>query len=164
MSPYGDTDPSRTREGYKSPMNVTLREITNDNLRPVMRLDVTEAQQEFVAPNSVSIAEACYATGAWMRAIYVGDDPAGFLLLSERRDVPRYYLWRFMVDHRFQRRGIGRTAMELLIDYVRTLPRATEMFVSYVPAPGGPRDFYAKLGFVDTGREHGGELEMRLEL
>jgi hypothetical protein len=33
-----------------------------------------------------------------------------------------------------------------------------------VPAPGGPRDFYAGLGFVDTGVEHEGELEMKLTL
>lgn len=145
-------------------MDVSLREITDENLRPVMDLDVTEEQRQFVAPNSRSIAEACFTTDAWMRAIYAGDAPAGFLLLSERRDVPRYYLWRFMIDHRFQGRGIGRAAMEQLIDYVRGLPDAREMYLSYVPHPSGPRDFYARLGFTDTGREDGGELEMRLDL
>ena len=145
-------------------MHVSLREITDENLRPVMDLDVADAQREFVASNSRSIAEACYTTDVWMRAIYAEDEPAGFLLLSERRQVPHYYLWRFMVDRRFQGRGVGRRAMELLIDYVRALPNASEMFLTYVPAPGGPREFYAKLGFADTGREHDGELEMRLDL
>jgi hypothetical protein len=54
--------------------------------------------------------------------------------------------------------------MKQVIDYVRTLPGATELYVSYVPAPGGPRDFYAGLGFAETGREHGGEVEMVLKL
>ncbi len=160
----GSKGPRRVRFPSTSAMAVSLRPITEDNLRPVMDLDVTEEQREFVAPNSVSIAEACFTTDAWMRAIYQDDEPAGFLLLSERRDVPRYYLWRFMVDHRFQRRGTGRAAMELLIDYVRALPNATELFLSYVPADGGPRGFYGGLGFVDTGREDGGEREMRLAL
>jgi diamine N-acetyltransferase len=143
---------------------VTLEEITADNLRAVMRLEVKPDQEDFVAPNSVSIAEYCYADEAWMRAIYAGGEPVGFVLLSERRAVPRYYLWRYMIDGRYQGRGFGARAMQLVIDYVRTLPNATEMYVNYVPAPGGPRDFYAALGFVDTGVDHDGELEMKLVL
>jgi diamine N-acetyltransferase len=143
---------------------VTLEEITADNLRAVMRLAVKPEQEDFVAPNSVSIAEYCYADEAWMRAIYADGEPVGFALLSERRAVPRYYLWRYMIDGRYQGRGFGSRAMQLIIDYVRTLPNAGEMYVNYVPAPGGPRDFYAGLGFVDTGVDHDGELEMKLVL
>ncbi len=143
---------------------VSLRIIDEGNLMPVIKLGVTAAQEQFVAPNSVSIAQHCYTTDSWMRAIYAAEDPVGFVLLSERRNVPRYYLWRFMIDARFQGLGYGRAAMELVIDYVRTLPNAGELFLSYVPADGGPRDFYAKLGFEDTGVQHGDELEMVLRL
>ncbi len=143
---------------------VTLEEVTADNLRAVMDLQVKPEQNDFVAPNSVSIAQYCYTDEAWMRAIYAGGDPVGFVLLSERRSVPRYYLWRYMIDGRYQRLGFGARALHLVIDYVRTLPNATEMYVTYVPAPGGPRDFYAGVGFVDTGVDHEGELEMRLAL
>lgn len=143
---------------------VTLREIDADNLRDVMALRVAPSQEGFVAPNSVSIAQYWYTDEAWMRAIYAGEEPVGFVMLSERRNVPRYYLWRFMVDVRFQGNGYGRSAMEQVIAYVRTLPSATELFLSYVPDPAGPRGFYAGLGFEDTGVEHGGELEMVLQL
>ena len=54
--------------------------------------------------------------------------------------------------------------MEQVIEYVRRIPGATEMFLSYVPVDLGPRGFYANLGFEDTGVEHDGELEMRLGL
>jgi diamine N-acetyltransferase len=143
---------------------VTLEEITADNLRAVMDLQVKPEQDDFVAPNSVSIAQYCYTDEAWMRAIYADGEPVGFVLLSERRSVPRYYLWRYMIDGRHQRLGFGARALQLVIDYVRTLPNATEIYVTYVPAPGGPRDFYAGIGFVDTGVDHDGELEMRLDL
>jgi len=141
---------------------VTLEEVTRDNLRSVMRLRVKPEQEDFVAPNSVSIAEYCYADEAWMRAVCADGEPVGFVLLSEQRAVPRYYLWRFMIDGRYQGLGFGARAMQLIVDYVRTLPNAAEMYVSYVPAPGGPRDFYAGVGFVDTGVDHEGELEMKL--
>lgn len=143
---------------------VSLREITADNLLAVIKLEVGPDQTGFVAPNSVSIAQACYADEVWMRAIYADDTPVGFVLLSERRSLPRYYLWRYMIDLRYQGMGFGRRAMEQVIEYVRGLPGATELFLSFVPKPGGPRGFYGRLGFVETGVEHEGELEMRLEL
>ena len=113
----------------------------------------------------MSIAEAYFAREeAWFRGIYAGDTAVGFLMLSDQPDKPRYYLWRFMIDAAHQGRGYGMAAMKLLIDHVRTRPNGTEMFLSYVPAEGGPEHFYAKLGFADTGRVKGGEREMRLEL
>lgn len=143
---------------------ITLRPISEENVMAVINLSVTQAQDKLVAPNSISIAQAAHTTNRWERAIYADDTPVGYVLLSEKREIPRYYLWRYMVDHRCQLRGFGRSAMELVIDYVRTLPNAHEMFLSYVPDDYGPRDFYARFGFEDTGKEEGGEKEMRLAL
>ncbi|MCP4305465.1 MAG: GNAT family N-acetyltransferase [bacterium] len=143
---------------------VTLQPISQENVMSIIRLNVSDTQQDLVAPNSVSIAQAAHTTNRWERAIYADDTPVGYVLLSENREKPRYYLWRYMIDQRYQRMGFGRSAMEQMIDYVRTLPNATEMFLTYVPEDHGPRDFYASLGFKDTGVDHEGELEMRLEL
>ena len=145
-------------------MSVELREITAENVKAVMRLSVTDAQDDYVAPNSWSVAEAAYTDDRWLRAVYVDDDPVGLVLLSERREVPRYYLWRFMIDRDHQGNGYGKRAMELLIDYVATLPDAKELFLSFMPGADGPEGFYRSLGFATTGREDGGELEMVLEL
>lgn len=145
-------------------MKVSLVEITAENLRAVMALKVRPEQERYVAPNSVSIAQQCFAEESWMRAIYADGEPVGFVLLSERRSIPRYYLWRYMIDAQHQANGYGRMALDLVVDYVRSLPNASELFVSYLPGPDGPRDFYARYGFVDTGREHEGELEMKLTL
>ena len=143
---------------------VTLRPISEENVISVIKLDVADNQRDLVAPNSVSIAQAAHTTNRWERAIYADDRPVGYVLVSENREKQRYYLWRYMIDHRYQGMGFGRRAMEMVIDYVRTLPDATEMYLTYVPVQHGPREFYAGLGFVDTGVEHDGELEMRLEL
>lgn len=143
---------------------VNLRPICEDNVVAIIKLDVAEHQKDLVAPNSVSIAQAAHTTNRWERAIYADEEPVGYVLLSENRTKPRYYVWRYMIDHRYQGMGFGRRAMELIIEYVRTLPNATEMYVTYVPVDHGPRDFDAGLGFADTGVDHEGELEMKLEL
>lgn len=143
---------------------VELREITKDDVRAICRLAVGPSQMSFVAPNAVSFAEALFEPKAWYRGVYADGTPVGFAMLSIDRDAPEYYLWRFMIDARYQGRGYGRAALELIVDFVRTLPRAAELLVSWVPAVGGPEPFYRGLGFVPTGEMDGIEVVARLTL
>jgi diamine N-acetyltransferase len=142
---------------------VTLREIDKDTVRAVIGLDVAEHQKGFVAPNSVSIAQAHFEPKAWFRAIYAADEPVGFVMVYEDPAEPEYFLWRLMIDHRHQGNGYGRRALELVIDRIRTLPGATRLLTSYVPGEGSPGGFYHRMGFVDTGEEDGGELVTALD-
>ena len=143
---------------------ISLREVTEDNLRAVLNLHVDAFQQKFVANNARSIAQASLEPKAWLRAIYADETPVGFIMNLEDPGEPQYYLWRFMIDYHYQGLGFGKRALEIAITRVRGLPNATEYVLSYVPAPGCPRDFYAKLGFEDTGEEDEGELLMKLKL
>lgn len=143
---------------------VSLRPVTGDNLSDVLRLKVAPGQEEFVAPNPTSIAQAAYEPLAWLRAIYAGETAVGFVMLYDDPFTPEYYLWRLMMDARYQGMGIARQAMEQVIEYVAGRPNASVLSLSYVPAEGGPQPFYASLGFVDTGEVHEGENVMRLDL
>jgi diamine N-acetyltransferase len=145
--------------------DVSLREVTKETVRAITALKVGPGQDRFVAPNAVSIAQAYFSRDvAWFRAIYVGDEPAGFVMLDDDVAKQSYYLWRYMIDQRFQRRGVGRRALELVIDYVRTRPGATALLTSVVPGDGNPGPFYERMGFAYTGEEEDGELVMRLNL
>ena len=144
---------------------VTLREVTRDTVRKIVALRTTPEQERFVAPNAVSIAQAYFQRDvAWFRAIYEGDEPVGFVMVDDDVAKQQYYLWRFMIDARHQRRGIGRKAIALVLDYVRTRPGATALLTSVVPGEGTPGPFYESLGFAYTGEEEDGELVMRLPL
>ena len=144
---------------------VSLREVTKDNLRDVLRLKVAPEQERFVASNAVSIAQAYFdRDAAWFRAVYAGDTPVGFVMLEVNPAKAEYFLWRFMIDQRFQKLGFGSRAIELVVDHLRTLPGATEMSLSYVPGPGCPGPFYEKLGFAGTGEVIDGEAIMRRPL
>ena len=61
---------------------INLREITKENLIPIIDLDVGEDQKDQVAPNSVSIAEGNYSETAWFKGIFNGDIPVGFVMLN----------------------------------------------------------------------------------
>lgn len=143
---------------------VSLRPVTKETVRSILRLNVMPEQEQFVAPNAVSVAEAYFEEKAWFRAIYADETPVGFVMLYEDPDEGEYYLWRFMIDGRYQGSGFGRQALEQVIERVRALPNAREMTLSYVPADGGPELFYAGLGFVNTGEMHDDEMVMKLKL
>jgi diamine N-acetyltransferase len=144
---------------------VTLRQITKENLGWILKLKVAPEQEKFVASNAVSIAEAYFDREiAWFRAIYADETPVGFLMLSDDSSMPEYFLWRLMVDARYQKFGFARQAMALLFEYIKTRPEAKEIFNSCVPDEEGLCGFYEKLGFAPTGDIEDGEVVLRREL
>lgn len=142
---------------------VTLREIDEDSLGGYLRLAVRPDQKNFVADNSISIAQAHFSRHAWFRGVCADDTPVGFLMLHDDEEKPEYFLWRFMIDHRFQGLGYGEKAIRLLIDHVKSRPGATRLETSAVPGKGSPQAFYEKLGFRPTGDVDEGEVVLRLE-
>jgi diamine N-acetyltransferase len=152
------------------PNAVTLREITAEMVIPVIKLSVAEDQKGFVAPNAVSLAQALFAPEAWYRAIYAGDELVGFVMLADESlkspppARPAIGVWRFMIDARFQGRGLGRAAMLRVIEAVRARGLFDSIELSYVPGPGSPEPFYLGLGFRHTGRMEENEVVLELPL
>ena len=144
-------------------MEIELREITKETVRAICNLEVASEQRGYVASNAVSIAEAHFEPKHWMRAIYVDGEPAGFVLTYEDPGDEGYYVWRFMVAEGYQRRGIGRRAMELLLDRWNQLG-APAVGLSVVEGNAGAIALYESLGFRLTGEREHGELVMRREL
>ncbi len=147
-------------------VKVELREITQDSVRAICDLKVSKEQEQFVAPNSVSIAEAHFSSEAWFRAVYAGETPVGFIMLAkvpreERASLGTHFLWRFMVDERFQGRGYGRRALESVIQCLRE--KANALHTSCREGKGSPKGFYEKMGFKETGKKlNNGEQILRL--
>ena len=141
---------------------ISLCEVTEGYVREICDLAVSPSQQAFAAPNGTSIAQAHFSDKAWFRDIYEGDNPVGFLMLEENLEEPEYYLWRFMIEARYQGNQFGCRAMELLIALVADRPNAKELLTSVVQKPGGPQEFYEMLGFRLTGDYEDGKAMMNL--
>ena len=149
---------------------VTLRENTDANRDAVTALRVGPGQDRFVGGVEESIREAAETPeGApWYRAIYAGDEPVGFVMLSwnvtpQPGIIGPWFLWRLLIDERFQGRGFGRGALRLVVELIHA-EGATELLTSYQPGDGEPWPFYEKLGFVPTGEIDGTEVVLRLDL
>lgn len=146
---------------------VRLDPITRDNVRTVFNLSVAPGQQQFVASNAWSLAQA-YALHdiAWPRAIVAGSEVVGFLMLQidpVDEHGHHFFLWRLMVAAAHQRRGIGTAALGLVLDEVRRRG-GRALFTSWVPGDGSPGTFYQRLGFVPTGEVEEGQIVGRLDV
>jgi diamine N-acetyltransferase len=149
--------------------DVSLREITQETVWAIIELSVSEAQQDNLATNAESLAEALFTKEAWYRAIYAGEIPVGFTMLydetlrAEPPFNPRIELWRLMVDARYQRKGYGTAALQLLLRHARNMGYR-EIFTSYLPGTASPETLYLKAGFVHTGKVEDREIVLRCSL
>jgi diamine N-acetyltransferase len=112
----------------------------------------------------MSIAQAHFARSAWFRAIYADETPVGFVMLAETPSLGRHYLWRFMIDAKYQGRGYGGRALQLIIRHVKRDKRAKALYLSVVRGRGSADGLYKRFGFDFTGEVKHGEHVMRLNL
>jgi diamine N-acetyltransferase len=151
---------------------IELREITDTNRAAVLALHAGPAEGRFISSVADSLTEAAETPegSPWYRAIYLDGEPAGFVMLSWNV-TPRppdiigpWFLWKLLVDERYQGKGIGRAIVAEVVRLIRA-EGATELLTSHVVADGGPDGFYERLGFVPTGSyDPAGERILRLDL
>lgn len=154
------------KEGLET---VSLREITSQNIKAVLELRVSDKQKKiYPRSNGYSIAEGQFPGDddqVWMRAIYAGDVPVGFLMTSEAPDRGECFIWRLMVDEKHQGKGYGSCAVKLLIKRITASPNAKKLVTSHLRGNGDAGSFYQKLGFKYTGQIlHGHDHVMDIDL
>jgi diamine N-acetyltransferase len=151
-------------------LRVSLRAVDDESRAALEALRVSEDQGRFVDGVRLSLEEAAsYEPRPWCRGIYADEVPVGFVMLAD--DDPTcpwpYFLWRLLIDERYQGRGYGRAAVELVVDYVRSRPGAVELMTS-VASYGdeeldraSPLGFYLRAGFERTGEVMDREIVLR---
>jgi diamine N-acetyltransferase len=135
---------------------VTLRPLTDGNREAVLSLRVTPGQEEFVSGVAESLLEAEEEPGgrALQWAVYADETPVGFVMISDDVDGPDYiphYLWKLLIDERYQRRGYGTATLDLVVAYFRRRPGVDVIWTSAGQGEGSPIPFYERYGFERTG-------------
>jgi diamine N-acetyltransferase len=147
---------------------VSLRPITDVNRHEVEALAVTTDQERFVSSVGDSIHEAAQEPDAqavyW--AVYADETPVGFVMIADEVGSPDYiprFLWKLLIDKRYQGRGFGTATLDLIVDYFRSRGVGS-ISTSAGQGDGSPVAFYERYGFTRTGDLHGDEIMLRLEI
>jgi diamine N-acetyltransferase len=144
-------------------MTVTLRDIDRENFRRCVKLEVSEDQKSFVAPNVFSIAESKVDPAYNVQAVYDGEEMVGFCMYGWDEEEGCHCLARLMVDKQHQGKGYGRAATEAVIERLRAEPDCRQIVLSTSPANTSAQALYESLGFRKTGEVSHGEEVMRLK-
>ena len=129
---------------------INLKEITKTNLISIIDLDVNEHQKDQVAPNAVSITQGHYSNSAWFKGIFNDKIAVRFVMLDLVKKENRCFLWRFMIDKKYQGKGYGKIALTQVINYVKSLKIFDEIKTSYVPKDNSAEGFYKNFGFIKS--------------
>jgi diamine N-acetyltransferase len=57
--------------------------------------------------------------------VYAEDTPVGFVMTADEVGSPEYiphYLWKLLIDERYQRQGFGTATLDLIVEYFRGRP------------------------------------------
>ena len=135
-----------------------VRRSADANRAEIVAIRIAPGQERFVNSVADAMKEAVEWARArpWYRAVYAGDEPIGFVMLSWDVEpqppdiIGPWFLWKLIVDQRYQGKGYGREIVGMVVELIRG-EGATELLTSHVPGEGSPAGFYAKLGFVPTG-------------
>jgi diamine N-acetyltransferase len=135
---------------------VSLRPINEANREAVEALRVSLAQEQFVSGVSESLLEAAEEPDgrALYWAVYAGETPVGFVMIADEVGSPEYiphYLWKLLIDERYQRRGFGTATLDLIVEYFRGRPGVEVLRTSAGEGDGSPITFYERYGFERTG-------------
>ena len=149
-------------------MSITLRTIDDENRAECESLKVTDEQRRYIASNADSLNEAVENAGvARPFAIYAGDKMIGFTMFAfdEENEDPedKYWLWRFMIDEKYQGRGYGRAALKEIIKYFED-EHADIITLSTKESNLRALHLYHQAGFVENGQMNDGEIVLKLDL
>ena len=137
-------------------MSVTLRDITGDNYFQVLDLKISPEQEaaKFVAPVVRSLADAWYYREegiTYPKAIYAKEDLVGFIMYDLDPESQQVFIWRFLIDQRYQGKGYGRQTIETVLAMAKEQAQMTKVVADYVDGNEPMKKILLDLGFEEPG-------------
>jgi diamine N-acetyltransferase len=156
---------------------VQLRDIETDADRSaVMTLRRGPGQERYLGSMASHFEDAVEDARACPRmwSVHDAERLVGFVMISDGIPAERlatdedlvgpYFLWRLLIDERFQGHGYGAATIDAVVDCLRNRPGADVLWTSCESGPGSPQPFYLHYGFKPTGVVKWGEDLLRLDL
>ena len=149
-------------------MATAIRPITRDDVRPLHDITVRPDQHNFIAPNTMTIAQTRFETGAYDFCIWDGDTRVGLIALIDMAeheykteiDAPdAAFVWRLLIGMGFQGQGHGTAAMKFAEEWARRRGRRV-MQIQAVETNADAIRIYESLGYARTGKLDGREVQL----
>lgn len=141
---------------------ITLRNIDYNNFWEIIELKVYENQLDFLTSNAVSVAQSKVQPECIPLAIYNDEKAVGFAMYGIDRVDGQYRIYRFMIDRRYQSKGFGKVALQLLINQIQKDKTYNKILLGVHKESIAAIKLYHSLGFEFNGQILGREHIMEL--
>ncbi|MEW9050510.1 MAG: GNAT family N-acetyltransferase [Neobacillus sp.] len=138
-------------------MTIKLRKVTKENWEECIDLQVREDQKKYIASNLYSIAQVQFLENFEALAIYHNETMVGFTLFGLDEDDHNYWIYRIMIDEKYQGQGYGKTALKEIIQRLKDKADCKEIILGYHPENRGAEKLYISVGFQAKGMAPWGE-------
>jgi diamine N-acetyltransferase len=145
------------------PGMIVLIPITVQNWEAAASLELEPHQQDFIRSNAWSIAESHFHPELKPFGIYRGGTMVGFLMYGSAWEDGQVWLFRFMIDKKYQGQGLGKQALERVLRKLRD-EGYPEVNIGWDPENDVAERLYLNAGFEPTGIAPWGEKTAKLKL
>jgi diamine N-acetyltransferase len=128
-------------------MNIVFKPIDRENYNECIELNVSEDQQNYVAPNTFSLVQAAYETDLYPLGIYNDNKMIGFILYDFDYEINGWSMSRFMIDTKYQNQGIGKIAIQYFIEFFINRYGHLKLYTSAAVDNHKAIALYEKFGF-----------------
>lgn len=148
---------------------VGFLKVNSSNLDKLITLSVGDSQEHLISENAVWLAEAGVMDDSMNFGIFLEGQAAGLISFIDPRILASeddhfhhdcLYVWRVMVDQKFQGKGLGREAVDFALNFARILGLKGVTLTTMDQEKGNALNFYLSLGFEPTGRRLEDEIEL----
>jgi diamine N-acetyltransferase len=138
---------------------IKLKKGAADNWEEVVELELRDSQEDLVASNLYSVAEAQFDPDARPRAVYAEKRVIGFLMYDMQKTkgkAKKTWIYRVMIDRKYQGKGYGRTALSKALEEIRAISGVKRISIRYMPKNPVAKPFCSSFGFVELGWDRDG--------
>lgn len=136
---------------------ITLQPINETNFMEAAALKVSDSQRDFVASAPMILARA-YAyreQNAICWGICEGLKLVGLAMIHDMEEDPAcYHLCEFLIDEKYQNRGAGQKALQLILNHCRRERKFRRVEVCVKKTDTAAVHVYQKAGFIDSGYQN----------
>ena len=139
-------------------MTVQIKSISKADFEQVEKIELTELQRSihppFFRPHSAIARHFLKLDGEQHNylpfAVYYGEAVVGFfMIILDPSKTEVVWLSDLMIDHRYQRQGIGTAVIDLVIKWAHEHTAAKKIRLFCEKENVAARQFYEKAGFIN---------------
>lgn len=134
---------------------ITFQSVSRFNKANILELKIKECQQSFIETIEECLKESDELSLWKPVGIYNDNQLIGFAMfgLWNENGEERVWLDRFLIDYRFQGRGLGKKSLDAIVQYIINIYHCQKIYLSLYKDNQQAYYLYKNYGFIEINEK-----------